>query len=233
MDKHNQRRIKMTTFTLQDLTPAQLITDHLNAPEVPRETKEALREILNTRSINNLPTTPEEDEAMQDLTKQQEAQLQQHEQNHAIIQGATGAQYVAMDTSPQPQHPPTVQELAQQLTQTFNQLITAIAELSNTQPQAQPVSEGLAEAVETVLENADWFANKVDEKLDELVDDHDFDYEIERAVENHFGDFSLDDHVDVSSEIESIVDDRLDDMVQEKVEEILREKLSTATISFN
>jgi hypothetical protein len=39
----------MTTFTLQDLTPAQLVTDHLNAPEVPRETKEVLREILQTQ----------------------------------------------------------------------------------------------------------------------------------------------------------------------------------------
>jgi hypothetical protein len=39
----------MTTFTLQDLTPAQLLTDHINVPEVPRETKEVLREILNTQ----------------------------------------------------------------------------------------------------------------------------------------------------------------------------------------
>jgi hypothetical protein len=39
----------MTTFTLQDLTPAQLITDHINVPEVPRETKEVLREILQTQ----------------------------------------------------------------------------------------------------------------------------------------------------------------------------------------
>jgi glycerate kinase len=225
----------MTTFTMQDLTPTQLITDHLNAPEVPRETKEALREILNTRSINNLPTTPEEDEAMDTLAKQQESNAVLE-----TIQGATGAQYTPIDFKQFEGQtnesktiitaPPTVQELAQQLTQTFNQLITAIA---NLQTQAQPVSEGLEETVDTVLQNADWFANKVDEKLDELIDDHDFDYEIERAVENHFGDFCLEDHVDVSSEIESIVDDRLDDMVQEKVEEILREKLSTATISFN
>jgi hypothetical protein len=39
----------MTTFTIQDLTPAQLITDHLNAPEVPRETKEALQNIMQTQ----------------------------------------------------------------------------------------------------------------------------------------------------------------------------------------
>jgi hypothetical protein len=39
----------MTTFTMQDLTPSQLITDHLNAPEVPRETKEALQNIMQTQ----------------------------------------------------------------------------------------------------------------------------------------------------------------------------------------
>jgi hypothetical protein len=55
----------MTTFTLQDLTlqpqqensmtPTELILDHINAPEVPRETKEALREILHTQHA----TTPQ------------------------------------------------------------------------------------------------------------------------------------------------------------------------------
>ena len=55
----------MTTFTFQDLTlqpqqensmtPTELILDHINAPEVPRETKEALREILHTQHA----TTPQ------------------------------------------------------------------------------------------------------------------------------------------------------------------------------
>ena len=48
----------MTTFTLQDLTPAQLITDHLNAPEVPRETKDVLREILHTQHAPVPQATP-------------------------------------------------------------------------------------------------------------------------------------------------------------------------------
>jgi hypothetical protein len=201
------------------------------------------------QDYNAMPVTNEENEAMDTLAKQQESNAQAVATamdgyigigKTAVletIQGATGAQYVEVDTTPkpeqyapQPQHTPTVQELADQLTLTFNTLIKQILAL---QPQAQPVSEGLVEAVETVLEQADWFANKVDEKLDELVDDHDFSYEVERAVENHFGDFCLEDHVDVSSEIESIVDDRLDDLVQEKVEEILQEKLQNITITFN
>jgi hypothetical protein len=190
------------------------------------------------QDYNAMPVTNEENEAMQDLTKQQETQLQQHEQNHATIQGATGAQYTPIDMT---QFHKPLEEIQgsnlemQNLFITLTSTIQAIVKLSVEQykPQSQPVSEGLAEAVETVLENADWFANKVDEKLDELVDNHDFDYEIEQAVETYFNDFSLEDHIDVDSALENMVDDRLDDMVQEKVEEILREKLSTATITFN
>ena len=212
----------MTTFTLQDLNTA--------TPEEDEAFK-ALEQALENRKIfdNIQPATKEEF---------MEQALQQHEQNHATIQGATGAQYTPIDMT---QFHKPLEEIQgsnlemQNLFITLTSTIQAIVKLSVEQhkQQAQPVSEGLEETVDVVLQNADWFANKVDEKLDELVDDHDFDYEIERAVENHFGDFCLEDHVDVSSEIESIVDNRLDDMVQEKVEEILREKLSTATITFN
>ena len=151
------------------------------------------------------------------------------------IQGATGAQYTPMDTSPQAQQN---QQAIEQLLNNLTYTIQAIIKLS-VEKYKQPVSggEGLHEAVGTVLEQAEWFSDKLNDTInstiDDRIDEHDFSYEIEQAVENHFGDFCLEDHVDVSSEIESIVDDRLDDMVQEKVEEILREKLSTATISFN
>lgn len=151
-----------------------------------------------------------------------------------IIQGATGAQYTLMDTSPKPQ--PTIHELAQQLTQSFNTLINAILEL---QAQAkQPVSGDLAEAVGTVLEQADWFDDRLDDKLTELVEEHDFSHDVENAVgsevENYFSyNFSLEDHVDVYDLMRDAVDDKLEELVQEKLEEILNERLSTATITFN
>ena len=174
--------------------------------------------------------TPEEEEAMQDLTNKQQEQLAQHEAIHQTIQGATGAQYTPMDTSPQAQQN---QQAIEQLLNNLTYTIQAIIKLS-VEKYKQPVSEGLSEAVGTVLEQAEWFKDRVEERVAELVEDNDFSYEIESAVETHFSNsFSLDDHIDVASEIESIVDDRLNDMVQEKVEEILREKLSTATISFN
>jgi len=229
----------MTTFTMQDLTPTQ--QEQLKKHEELHATYQHL--------ITDTPTR-EEEEAMDTLAKQQESNAQAVATamdgyigigKTAVletIQGATGAQYTPIDMT---QFHKPLEEIQgnslemQNLFITLTSTIQAIVKLSVEQykPQSQPVSEGLAEAVETVLEQADWFANKVDEKLDELVDDHDFSYEVEQAVENHFGDFCLEDHVDVSSEIESVIDDRLDDMVQEKVEEILREKLSTATITFN
>ena len=211
----------MTTFTMQDLNTA--------TPEED-EAFEALTQALENRKIfDNIQPATKEDFM-----------------NQEVIQGASGAQYAPIDFKQfegqmgegktnnlklPTEYDIKIRHQLNHLSVALNSLIETL--LEQHKPQSQPVSEGLAEAVETVLEQADWFANKVDEKLDELVDDHDFSYEVEQAVENHFGDFCLEDHVDVSSEIESIVDNRLDDMVQEKVEEILREKLGTATITFN
>ena len=221
----------MTTFTMQDLN---------NSTSTPEEEEafNALEQAIENRKIfdNIQPATKEE------FMKQATNESTQLTSNQ-IIQGASGAQYVVMDTTPkpeqyapQPQHTPTVQELAQQLTESFALLIKAITELHD-KPQAQPVSEGLAEAVETVLQNAEWFNDNLNDTInstiDDRIDEHDFSYEIEQAVENHFGDFSLEDYVDVHDLISDAVDDRLDDIVQEKVEEILQEKLQNITISFN
>ena len=158
-------------------------------------------------------------------------------ETNEVIQGATGAQYTPIDLTQfhkpiEEINKPNIHQLAQQLTQSFNQLINAILELQA--GDKQPVSSSLHECVDTVLQNSGWMDDMVKEQCEIAVTDGDFSYEIEQAVETHFSNsFCLEDHLDVSSEIESIVDDRLDDMVQEKVEEILRDKLSTATISFN
>lgn len=175
------------------------------------------------QDLNTIPVTQEEEEAMQALTEKQQEQLNAHEIAHKMLQTIEAMPHNA----PEPQHTPTVQELAQQLTQTFSQLITAIAQL-------QQPSENLIQTVDTVLENADWFtekiADKIADKIDSVVEDRDFDYEIESAVESHFSNsFSLDDHVDISSEVESAVENQIDDVV----EKILQEKLQNITITFN
>jgi len=51
----------MTTFTLQELTPTQPLTDHLNAPEVPKETKEVIQNIMQTQHAPEPQPTPNPD----------------------------------------------------------------------------------------------------------------------------------------------------------------------------
>jgi hypothetical protein len=178
----------MTTFTLQDLT------------------------------INNLPTTTEEDEAMQALSEKQHA--------------------------PVPQ--PTLCESTQtpDLSTIINTICTQLQLLSTVikqQPSTTP-PEGdhpsLQETIELTLQQADWFKTMVHERAEELVDDKDFAYEIESAVETHFSNsFSLDDHVDIAAEVESKVEDiaegLLKDIVQEQLEEVVAEKLKSIRVVFD
>jgi DNA-binding protein Fis len=69
--------------------------------------------------------------------------------------------------------------------------------------------------------------------MEELVSQG-VDDKVASEVEQYFSyNFNLEDHCDVQELVNDKLDDMLDDMVQEKVEEILREKLSSATITFN
>ena len=171
--------------------------------------------------------TPEEKEAMDMLAKQTVGNTPT--ETSTTIQGATGAQYTPMDTSPQAQQN---QQALEQLLNNLTYTIQAIIKLS-VEKYKQPVSGGdadLRECVNTVLEQAQWFDEKVKEIAEGVVEDNDFSYEIESAVETHFSNsFCLEDHLDVTAEIESIVDERLEDMVNEKMEAMIK----TATITFS
>jgi hypothetical protein len=187
----------MTTFTIQDLT------------------------------INNLPTTTEEDEAMQALS---EKQFVEYGMNNPI--SASAVEY-ATQHAPEPQ--PTLADIVNNICTQLQLLTTIIS-----QPKAQPEGgeNSLQECVETTLQQAKWFKEMVYEKAEELVDDKDFAYEIESAVETHFSNsFSLDDHVDISAEVESkvedIAEDLLKDIVQEQLEEVVSNKLQNLRITFD
>jgi hypothetical protein len=204
----------MTTFTLQDLTPAQLITDHLNAPEVPRETKDALVGVLNTRSINNLPTTPEEDEAMQALS---EKQFIEYGMNNPISAGATD--YATQHaTTPQPSaellHNPDLSTIINTIC-TQLQLLSTVISQSKAQPEGGENS--LQECVSTTLEQADWFTDMVKEEVERRVES-----EVETYFERRF---SPEDHFDFGDAISNEVDDRLDDVVRDRLDEAVEEQL--------
>jgi len=198
----------MTTFTLQD---------------------------LNTSNTNNLPTTPEEDEAMKELFEKMGQDLANHELAH---QQAQQSRLDAVPPQPTTQVSPEalIEHMVAQFSTNLKLLLTTII----SQPKAQPEGEenSLQECVETTLQQAKWFKEMVYERAEELVDDKDFAYEIESAVETHFSNsFSLDDHVDIAAEVESKVEDiaegLLKDIVQEQLEEVVAEKLQNLRITFD
>ena len=198
----------MTTFTLQDLTPAQqeAVKQH--------EAMHAAHQVLNTRSINDLPTTTEEDEAMKELFEKM-------------------GQDLTAQHAPEPQ--PTLADIVNNIC-TQLQLLTTV--LSQSQAETKAGENSLQECVNTTLQQADWFKTMVHERAEELVDDKDFDYQIESAVETHFSNsFSLDDHVDITAEVESkvedIAEDLLKDIVQEQLEEVVAEKLKSIRVVFD
>jgi hypothetical protein len=232
----------MTTFTLQDLTPV----------EVPRETKEALREILNTRSINNLPTTPEEDEAMQALS---EKQFVEYGMNNPI--SASAVEY-ATQHAPEPQpsqvNPEAViEDMVAKFSISLRLLLTTIINQPKAQPEGAQVEEkpssnaSLQETIELTLQQADWFKTMVREtivdevSLEDVVKDI-VKGEVESEVDGYFrNEFDPTYHFDfgdavsseVSDQLDDVVRDRLDEVVQEQLEEVVAEKLKSIRVVFD
>jgi hypothetical protein len=221
----------MTTFTLQDLTPAQqeAVKQH--------EAMHAAYQVLNTRSISNLPTTPEEDEAMQALS---EKQFVEYGMNNPL---STSAVEYATQHAPEPQpsqvSPETViEDMVAKFSISLRLLLTTIVSQPKPEPEAGTNVPSLQETVALVLQQGNWVKHMIEEKVQELIDDKDFAYELESAVETHFcNSFSLDDHVDISAEVESkvedIAEDLLKDIVQEQLEEVVSNKLQNLRITFD
>jgi hypothetical protein len=232
----------MTTFTIQDLTPAQqeAVKQH--------EAMLSAYSILNTRSINNLPTTPEEDEAMKELFEKMGQDLTGRVPDLGVNAFETPAFSITPQHAPVPQ-PSQMGEVLPNpdLSTIINtictqlQLLATVISQSKAQPETTP-PEGdppsLQECVTTTLQQGNWVKHMIEEKVQELIDDKDFAYDVESAVENYFSNsFSLDDHVDISAEVESKVEDiaegLLKDIVQEQLEEVVAEKLESASVSIS
>ena len=204
------------------------------------------------QDLNQMPVTTEEEEAMQDLTKQQ---VENTSTNDTIIQGATGAQYEAIDFkkfeapeggviqhAPIPQPTPDIQALIQTLSTTFNQLLSAITAQAQ---DKQPVSSSsggdadLIKAVEVVLEDADWMMEKLEDAMDNRYDMEDLISQgvadkVSGEVDNYFSyNFSIEDHCDIADLVEDRVESVIDGIVEEKLAEIIQDKLSSATITFS
>jgi hypothetical protein len=178
----------MTTFTMQDLT------------------------------INNLPTTPEEDEAMQALSEKQHA---------PVPQPSAEVLHNPSQVSPEA----LIEHMVAQFSTNLRLLLTTII----TQPKAQPeeAQGSLQECVETTLEQARWFKEMVEQHVAECVES-----EVEDYFQHGFDPTNYFDFADaVSSEVHDTIDDavrdHIDEAVADKVEEAVAERMQSIRVVFD
>ena len=169
----------MTTFTMQDLT------------------------------INNLPTTPEEDEAMETLQKQMGEVLPKSQVNPEAV----------------------IDEMLYTIKQSLLLLVTVISQ-AKAQPDTTPPegNQSLQETIALTLQQADWLKEMVQEAVEESIDRGNFEdavsSQVSSCVDSYFcHEFSLDDHCDVN--------EMVNDAVSDKIEEVVAEKLSEASVSIS
>jgi len=186
------------------------------------------------QDLNQLPNTPEEDEAMRELFEKMGQDLTTQ---HAPVPqpSETGEPLPKSQVNPEA----LIEDMVAQFSISLKLLLTTVIsqhQPNTTPPEGDPPS--LQECVATTLQQGNWVKQMIEEKVQDLIDDKDLSYELESAVENYFSNsFSLDDHVDISAEVESKVEDiaegLLKDIVQEQLEEVVAEKLESASVSIS
>ena len=156
-------------------------------------------------NYTTLPTTTEEEEAMNAITQ------------------------ASAEVLHKPQ--PDLEQILKTISEQFALLSTVINQ-SKAQPEGD---QSLQDCVDAVLEQAGWVGEKLDKAVVEYMDNEVAWSEVvadpvSEGVSNYFSyEFSLTDHCDIDDIVADKVDDRLEEMVNEK----LQEMLSTATITFN
>ncbi len=160
-------------------------------------------------NYTTLPTTAEEEEAMNAITQ------------------------ASAEVLHNPVAQPDLEQILKTISEQFSLLSTVIMNQSKAQPNPTPPE--MQACVDAVLEQAGWVGDKIDKAVGEYIENevswadivHD---PVSNAVEYYFDHgFSLTDHCDIHDIVEDKVDDKLHDLVNEK----LQEMLSTATITFN
>ena len=205
----------MTTFTMQDLT---------------------------NRNINDLPTTPEEDEAMEALTQQQPtpAPIDSIILDNLAIPRAPEPQPTF--GTPVPNKDVDLALVLRSIAEQFTLLATVISQQGNS---LNVEDQSLQECVSLTLKQADWFKDVVRHELigggiEDLAKDA-VEEVVESEVESYFNNnfdpsyhFDFDDAVsnEVSDQLDDVVRDRLDDVVAEQLEELVAEKLKGIRIVF-
>lgn len=160
-----------------------------------------------------------------------------------IITGASGAQYVPMDTSPQLPPPPAVVEISsttpltpQAIVAQISTLLTQLVSVIISQQQAaQPTqAEDFKDTVETILENATWFDKQVEDKVEEHFEGYDISAVVRSELEDNVSDhierymnhsFDIEDHVNVEEKVRDELNECLSDEVSEVLDDVLESKV--------
>lgn len=198
----------MTTFTLQDLTPAQqeAVKQH--------EAMLSAYSIVNNRSINNVPTVTKEE-------------FMEHGMNNPI--SASAIEY-ATQHAPEPQ--PTLTDIVNNIC-TQLQLLSTVISQAKAQPEVGTNVPSLQETIELTLQQADWFKEMVKDEVENRVE-----YEVDSYFEHRFDPtdhFDFGDAIsnEVHDRIDDVVRDQLDDVVADKLDEVVTEKLENASVSIS
>lgn len=193
------------------------------------------------QDLNNMPTTPEEDEAMEALAKLGGG-VSFHDLK--VVGAITPTQHAPEPQpsaevlhNPSPDLPTIINTICAQL-----QLLSSVITSSATTTQTQAEDQSLQDCVALTLQQADWFKDLVRRELigggiEDLAKDAVQDI-VENEVESYFDHrFDPTDHFDFDSAVNDAVADQIDDVVSDKVNdslsEVVEEKLSEASISIS
>jgi hypothetical protein len=192
------------------------------------------------QDLNNLPNTPEEDEAMDALAK-----LGGNVDLKAVFtqmgSDLTGGKSNVFDAPvPQPSgenpHNPDISTIINAICAQL-QLLTSVISQAKAQPEAGENS--LQECVSLTLQQADWFKEMVRGIIDDTYDFADYaenavEHVVEKEVESYFdSSFNPEDHFDFGDAVSDAVDDRIDDIVSDKIDDAVDAYLTNATISIS
>jgi hypothetical protein len=208
----------------------EVLFDYENAPEVPKETKDAIVGVLH-----NAPPQPS-------ITKEQ---WMEYGMNNPISASAIDyATQHAPDLQPSVgTNVPSLESVLQSIAEQFALLSTVIKGGAGNSLSVEDQSKSLQDCVSLTLQQADWFKEMVRGIID---DTYDFEAHAEGAVETvvekeveHYFDtrFCPEDHFDFGDAVSDAVDDRLDDIVSDKIDDVVQEKfddfMENATITIN
>jgi hypothetical protein len=174
-------------------------------------------------TINNLPNTPEEDEAMRELFEKMGQDL--------TAQHAPEPQYTFTPMG-EPLPNTDLTTIINNICTQLQLLATVIKEQpSTTPPEGDPPS--LQETIELTLQQAVWFEKMVQEAVAERVESEIEDYFYHRFDPSNFFDFGDAISNEVHDRIDDAVRDHIDDAVADKVEEAVVERMNSIRVVFD